>query len=369
MKKKILLVDDDRVLLKYLTNLLEREGHDVETVSDGISALNLLTASSPDIIFLDLILPKIDGDKLCRVIRKMEHLKECFLVVISAAVAEMEIDLEGIGADRYIAKGPFAAIAEHVLESIKASDRPRSEAGQKSVMGLEGLFPRQLTKELLSRNRHLETILESMAEGILEIYEGKIVYANSAAIEMFDVPEEKILLSYPPDLFEESFRDRIQILLYSPADSSSVIGENTPIELKGRQVTIQYIPVSGAATTSVMLITDVTERKRLELQLQHAQKMEAVGTIASGVAHNFRNTLTGILVNSQVIQEQYPDHSGLNELVERINSSVKKGSRLVERLMQFSRRQTKTEFQRLDLVAIIAETYQIARKSFDPIPG
>jgi signal transduction histidine kinase/DNA-binding response OmpR family regulator len=365
MKKKILLVDDDRVLLKYLTNVLERKGHEVETVEDGISALNRLTVSAPDVIFLDLILPKIDGDKLCHVIRKMDHLKASYLVVISAAVAELEIDLDEIGADRYIAKGPFAAIAENVLGAIKDSEKPLGEEKQKSIMGLDSVYPRRLTKELLSRNRHLATILESMAEGILEIYEGKIVFANSAAISLLRVPEEKLLLAYPPDLFDESTRTRVEKLMNATPAESSEIGEKIPIELNGIQITIQYIPVSDAAATSIMLLTDVTERKQLEMQLQHAQKMEAIGTIASGVAHNFRNTLTGILVNSQVIQENYPDHAGLNELGERIRSAVKGGSRLVDRLMQFSRRQTKKEFQKLDLVAIIAETYQIVRKSFD----
>jgi signal transduction histidine kinase/DNA-binding response OmpR family regulator len=365
MKKKILLVDDDRVLLKYLTNVLEREGHEIETVEDGITALNLLTTSAPDVIFLDLILPKIDGDKLCRVIRKMDHLKASYLVVISAAVAELEIDLAEIGADRYIAKGPFAAITKNVLGAIRDSDQPRDHKTDKSIMGLDTVYPRRLTKELISRNRHLATILESLAEGILEIFEDKIVFANSAAISLFGVPEEKLLLSYPPDLFDVNARPRVEKLLQVTSGESFEIGEKTPIELNAKQISIQYVTVSDAAATSIMLLTDITERKRLELQLQHAQKMEAIGTIASGVAHNFRNTLTGILVNSQVIQENYPDHAGLNELGDRISSSVKRGSRLVDRLMQFSRRQTKKEFKRLDLVGIIAETYQIVRKSFD----
>ena len=71
MKKNILLVDDDRVFLKYLTKQLVTAGHSVTTVEDGVSALNILTSFTPEIIFIDLILPKIDGDKLCRIIRKM----------------------------------------------------------------------------------------------------------------------------------------------------------------------------------------------------------------------------------------------------------------------------------------------------------
>lgn len=365
MSKKILLVDDDRVLLKYLTNLLEREGHQVVTVEDGISALNLLTTYTPEIIFLDIILPQIDGDKLCRIIRRMQHLKDCYLVIISAVVAEMEDSFAHIGADSFIAKGPFQMMGEHVLAAIEASSTPRNDDIQQTIMGLEKVSPRQLTKELLYRNRHLETILESMAEGILEVFDGKVVFANSEAIQLLGVPEEKLLASHPESLFDDTTRPRIVELLNSTNNEPAEIGENTPLELNGRQVTVRYVPVNGYTSTSIIFISDITDRKKLEMQLQHAQKMEAIGTIASGVAHNFRNTLTGILVNSQVLQDSFPDDNGLNEIVGRINKSVKRGAHLVERLMQFSRKQTRKEFQNIDLVSVIAETYQIIRKSFD----
>ena len=93
--------------------------------------------------------------------------------------------------------------------------------------------------------------------------------------------------------------------------------------------------------------------------------MEAVGTIASGVAHNFRNTLAGILMNSQVIQLTYPRDNALMEITERINASVKRGAELVEGLMQFSRKQMRKAFERVDLVRVTEEIYQIIRKSFD----
>lgn len=365
MKKKILLIDDDRVFLKYFTRQLEDAGHEVQTVEDGVSALEMLTDFTPDVIFLDLILPKIDGDKLCRIIRSMKHLSDCYLVVISAVVAEIENSYEEIGADAYIAKGPFATVTRHALSAVEVSSKPRSKSRPGPIMGLDTVSPRQLTRELLSRNRHLQTILESMSEGILEVIEGKIVYANSAAVSMFQLPLEKILTAYPPNLFDESVRIRLDDLMKSAGRGTSEIGEKNPVDLRGRQVTIKYLPVNREASISIVLITDVTERKRLEMQLQHAQKMEAIGTIASGVAHNFRNTLTGILVNSQVIQENYPDESELLEVVNRIDSSVKRGARLVDRLMQFSRKETTKEFKRIDLVAVIAETYQIVKKSFD----
>ncbi|MDP4978323.1 MAG: ATP-binding protein, partial [Desulfobacterales bacterium] len=362
---KILLIDDDRVFLKYLTRQLETAGHDVVTAGDGISALSLLTDITPDIIFLDLILPKIDGDKLCRIIRKMDHLANCHLVVISAVVAEMGSDFADIGADSYIAKGPFATVAEHVRAVVEASSAPKEWNKSQQVLGLEHVSPRQLTRELLSRNQHLKTILESMEEGIIEIVEGVVVYANSAAVRLFALPLEKILAANPNNLFDVKDRSRVTDLLDADDAKMVEIGENRPVELGGRLVTIRSFRIGSDSKGSIILISDITDRKRLEIQLQHAQKMEAIGTIASGVAHNFRNSLTGILVNSQVIQENYPDNPELMEITGRIKASVKRGAQLIERLMQFSRKQIVREFQRVDFVTVIVGIYQIIRKSFN----
>jgi signal transduction histidine kinase/DNA-binding response OmpR family regulator len=365
MKKKILVVDDDRVILKFVTKLLEREGHEVATAEDGFAALNLLSTFTPDMMFFDLIMPKIDGGKLIQIVRSMPQLADCYLVIISAAVAEIDFDFEETGADSYIAKGPFSSMAENIKAAIETSDAPRDREEPKPIRGLDGVYARQLTKELLSRNRHLETILESMAEGILEVYSGKVVYANKVAVSLLGIPPEKILAAYPPDMFDDVIGGKLDEIFQAKGEVAAEIGENSPVELNGRQITLKTLPVKGEPATVIIMITDISERKRLEMQLQHVQKMEAIGTIAAGVAHNFRNTLTEILVNSQLIQMDYQNESGLHDVAERINTSVRRGSRLVDGLLQFSRKQIKEEFNIIDLTAVIKEIYQIIRKSFD----
>jgi len=365
MPKKILLVDDDRILLKFASDLLEKEGHEVATAQDGFAALNLLTSFYPDIMFFDLIMPKIDGDKLCQIVRKMPHLKDCYLVILSAAVAELDFDHTEIGADAYIAKGPFNVMGKHVLAAIEASEVPRKDDEPKPIKGLESIYARQLTKELLSRNRHLETVLESLAEGILEVFSGKVVYANAAAISMFGMDKGILLASYPPDLFEGEVKSKLAAILKSGTDNPSEIGTNNPIDIDGRLVTIACIPVKEEPLTTILLITDVTERKQLEMRLQHVQKMEAIGTIAAGVAHNFRNTLTEVLVNNQVIQMNHKDKTDIGEITERISQSVKRGAGLVDGLLQFSRKQMAKEFYKMDLVAMVKETYGLVKESFE----
>jgi signal transduction histidine kinase/ActR/RegA family two-component response regulator len=295
----------------------------------------------------------------------MPQLADCYLVIISAAVAEIDFDFEETGADSYIAKGPFSSMAENIKAAIETSDAPRDREEPKPIRGLDGVYARQLTKELLSRNRHLETILESMAEGILEVYSGKVVYANKVAVSLLGIPPEKILAAYPPDMFDDVIGGKLDEIFQAKGEVAAEIGENSPVELNGRQITLKTLPVKGEPATVIIMITDISERKRLEMQLQHVQKMEAIGTIAAGVAHNFRNTLTEILVNSQLIQMDYQNESGLHDVAERINTSVRRGSRLVDGLLQFSRKQIKEEFNIIDLTAVIKEIYQIIRKSFD----
>jgi two-component system cell cycle sensor histidine kinase/response regulator CckA len=365
MKKKILVVDDDRVMLKFISKLLTREGHEVVAAEDGFAALTLLATFTPDIIFFDLIMPKIDGSKLIQIVRSMPQLKDCYLLIISAAVAEIDFDFDQTGADSYIAKGPFNSMSEHIKEVIDTCDSPQAKHEEKPIRGLDNVYARQLTKELLSRSRHLETILESMAEGILELFSNKIVYANGVAVSLIGRPLAEILAAYPPDLFKDSVGRQLDDILKSDTEEPAEIGEKTPVALNGRQITIKILPVKGETLTVIIMITDVTERRRLEMQLQHVQKMEAIGTIAAGVAHNFRNTLTEVLVNSQLIQMNYEDQSGLHEVAGRINTSVRRGSRLVDGLLQFSRKQIKEEFKIINLSEVINETFQIIRKSFD----
>lgn len=99
-------------------------------------------------------------------------------------------------------------------------------------------------------------------------------------------------------------------------------------------------------------------------QLLHAQKMESMGTLTSGIAHNFRNILAGISMDSQLIQMKYKDEAELERLTERINSLAEKGAQLVQEMMEFSHKETR-KLQTLNLAKVIRDTYYLINNSFD----
>jgi len=342
MKKKILVVDDNRMILKFLSNLLDSEGHEVKTCEDGLSALSLLTTFEPDIVFVDLIIPKIGGDKLCQIIRTMEHMKDCYLVIISAAVAEMDLDFRKIGVNACIAKGPFGQMGKHVLAAINDSNDPSTFNSEHGIVGIASVnsipvYARRMTKELLGRNRHLETILESMNEGIIEVYTGRVVYANSAAVKLFAVPLENLLSAKPQNLFDDVFTSRIDALMNRDTKKMPVVGLSHPLELNGRQIVIRSFPVKGEADTTILLITDVTDQRDLEYQLQHVRRMDAIGNLAGGIAHNFNNLLMGIQGNvSILIQDKKMGDPGYDELA-GIERCIDSGAKLTRQLLSFAK--------------------------------
>ena len=342
MNKKILVVDDNRMILKFLSNLLEGQGHEVKTCEDGLAALSLLTAYQPDIVFVDLIIPKIGGDKLCQIIRTMEHMKNCYLVIISAAVAEMGLDFRKIGVNACIAKGPFGQMGNHVLAAVKDASDPSKTSTADKILGIssvDGLpvYARRMTKELISRSRHLETILESMNEAILEVYTGRVVYANTAAVKLFGVPLENLLTAKPRELFDDASRNRIDALMDETATLPPVVGLSQPLELNGRQIVIRSFPVKAETDTTILLITDITDQRDLEYQLQHVRRMDAIGNLAGGIAHNFNNLLMGIQGNVSILmQDKKEGDPGYDELA-GIERCIDSGAKLTRQLLSFAK--------------------------------
>jgi len=105
-----LVVDNSPVIRRILGYVLEAEGCTVETAEDGLAALDCIARRRPDVLFTDLIMPKIDGEKLCYIIRNTPELKDIFLVVLSGVALEDNTATLQIGADVCIAKGSAAAM-------------------------------------------------------------------------------------------------------------------------------------------------------------------------------------------------------------------------------------------------------------------
>jgi DNA-binding response OmpR family regulator len=115
VKSKVLVVEDEPVLLETLEYNLTRQGHAVFTASDGLQALQVARAQRPDVIVLDIMLPGIDGIEVCRILRREMNVP---ILMLTARAEEVDkiVGLE-VGADDYMTK-PFSM--RELLARVKA---------------------------------------------------------------------------------------------------------------------------------------------------------------------------------------------------------------------------------------------------------
>jgi len=271
--KNILVVDNDKIFLMLMRRLLEKEGHQVETAGDGLNALDILKTYTPDVIFVDLVMPNIDGRTLCRIIRGMEKFKNTPIIILSATSAEELTDFSQLDVNACIAKGTFNETAQHVLSVFNQSNLASCRCLPGDVVGIKSVYPRGITKELLSVKRHFEIMLDRMSEGILEInLEGRIVYANSAAFSLIDIPQKDLLGLYFVDLFSGDDHQRISDLMKIEGAKSKTITEDAPVRLNRSQVTLNIIPLGEDESTFIIILHDVTERKKSEKALRESEE-------------------------------------------------------------------------------------------------
>ena len=118
MAKKILLVDDEPLILTVVTSRLKSAGYDVVTAADGEQALAKVSSEKPDLIILDVMMPKLDGFQTCAVLKQDQRFQKIPIIVFTAKAGEeaQDIGINDCGADAYLTK-PFEP--EKLFEKIK----------------------------------------------------------------------------------------------------------------------------------------------------------------------------------------------------------------------------------------------------------
>jgi PAS domain S-box-containing protein len=273
--------------------------------------VDILKTYTPDIIFVDLVMPDIDGKQLLKIIRSMPELKDVRIVILSAIAAEEDLKIKEFRADARIAKGPVNDMAKQVVAIVDRLGLTPTKGLPGETIGVQGLFPRNITKELLSIKNHFEIILGKISEGVLEVTsEGRIVYTNSIALSIIGIPEEKLLGSHFIDLFSAADRHRVAELAESSGDKpQKTIGEFF-FGLNGRKVTLQFLPIVEYSATSLVIINDITGRLQAQEELQEERnKLQSiVGAIGDGLS--IQDLDYNISYQNDVLKDLFGDRVG-----------------------------------------------------------
>ena len=214
------------------------------------------------------------------------------------------------------------------------------------------------------------SILESIEEGYFETdLGGRLTFVSGPLARMLGRGTPELLERHAAELMApesgERLREAFGRLRASgePQSLADCVVHRTEGSERRLELSLSLIAdEEGQATGYRGVVRDVTERlfaeeerKKLEVQLQAAQKMEAIGTLAGGIAHDFNNILMGIQGNASLLEMRLPEgHPGL-EKVKNIEAYVESGTELSRQLLGFARR-GRIEVRATDLNAVIEKT-------------
>lgn len=320
---KILIVEDERIVARDIENRLIHMGYSIAGISSsGEKAIQKIKSDQPDLVLMDIKLKGgMDGIETAEAIRRDYDIPFVYLTAYgSEGIIERAKISEPFG---YLLK-PFEDRELHTVIEIalyRHKTEKRLKESEKSYRKLfedsrDALFTTDLRGNLIGFNQSFLNLLE---------------YERG---ELAGMRAQKLFLSRA--VLKETFS--------GIRKGGSVVNREARLMKKGGGIadcliTVTTITDKGVATGYQGSIHDITHRKQLEARLFHARKLEAVGTVASRVAHDFNNILTVISGYTTLMQRNSIDES-TGRYANEISKACEKASNLTKSLLTFSRRQS-----------------------------
>ena len=203
MSRKVLVVDHDYFFLEFLSELLEKRGYLVTKAYDGKQGFAKLGETPFDIIFTDLLIPKVDVRQFIRFIRMTYPDYHLPVVALSGVVMEQLAVLDKIGADYYIPKGPIGPLAVQINEFItEIETQPVFPSTAKKLFKNGNILPRREAVELVTSLQFHRAIIENLGVGVIILdKDTRVLNVNSTALDILGKSAVEILNRPVSDLF------------------------------------------------------------------------------------------------------------------------------------------------------------------------
>jgi two-component system cell cycle sensor histidine kinase/response regulator CckA len=379
---RILVVDDSEESLKLLSGMLTAEGYDVRPADSGELALAAVTLSPPEVVLLDMRMPGMSGLDVCRELKSRAESRDIPVIFLSASF-DFEDRIEGLeaGAVDFLNK-PFRR--EELLARLKThlelarlhkdlerrvAERTAQLRAVNEQLNVELEARKRTEDELRESERRFWSLADTTPAGICVFTrEGSLLYASQwlltfVGTTMEDLAENGLLRFVHP---EESALLGVQI--------AAAVDERRTIQVEHRLLRsdgeYRWVAVSatprylhGEFVGHTMILLDVTELKRSQEQALANQKLESLGALTSGIAHNFNNALSTILAHTELVADEVPSGSPAYESVTSIATVALRASEVVRLLMVYAGDADFGSLELVDLSSLIADTVRLLQSS------
>ena len=376
--RKILIVDDKAENVEYLRALFSSQGNQVVTARHGAEALIKARQEVPDLVISDLLMPVMDGYTLLRHWKADQLLRNVPFIVYTATYTEEQDErlALNLGADAFILKPVESDVFLQLVSKVRlrapsepSDDQPSPSADDPALLRVysETLIRKleEKTLQLEETNRALQrditerqriesnlreseerfrATFEQAAVGIAHVdIEGRFLRVNDKLCEITGYSREELLrrtfsdLTMPEDQ-QLGMKARQKVL---SGDEKSYALEKRYLRKDGTAYWVSVLTTllrddEDAPKYFISVISDITERKTLQEQLFRAQRLESIGTLAGGIAHDLNNILAPITMGVELLRLN-PASDKAAGLIENIERSARRGADLVKQVLLFAR--------------------------------
>ncbi|MCP4115321.1 MAG: response regulator [Desulfobacteraceae bacterium] len=348
---KILTIDDEAYIRNSIRTYLEDYGFQVVEADTGRTGIDVFDREEPDLVLLDLRMPEMDGLQVLEILRKRSP-DTPLIVASGTGNIRAVVEALHLGAWDYILKPvqDMSVLYHSVTKCLKES---RLQKENKEYQDrLEDLV-RERTRKLKASEQEYKAVFEctGTATAILE-NDQTISMVNTRFERLSGLPREQIIgrkkwtdFVTPADL-EKMKRYHELRRSKAPHDLPPEQYEFMFVRSSGEEryvlVDVGVIPGTDRSVASLL---DITKRKKaeqrgrsLEKQLRKSQKMEAIGTLAGGIAHDLNNILSPVLGYADMIMRSSEPGGITFERSEKIQKAALRAADLVSQILSFSRR-------------------------------
>ncbi len=214
--RTILLADDETQFRDNVAGLLQAKGYGVIQAADGLDALLTIRENRPAICVLSVLLPKIDGGRVCRLIRQDRRLRHMLVVALSSLSLEETKRFPELNADALVAKRPWKEAGQDIVEAIDYLEKGGQLGLSSGIFGFNRFRPVRVPSDLLLARRHYEMLLRGFSCAIVELDPtGRIVMANTRAADLLGTREASLigtpLQDHLPEGDRETFNEAVRI--------------------------------------------------------------------------------------------------------------------------------------------------------------
>jgi hypothetical protein len=344
---KVLFIDDDEddyILTRYWFSEFQAADCELEWVNNYEAARNAIARHQHDVYLVDYRLGPHNG---------LELLREAIAngcsspIILLTGQGDWEIDIEAMkaGAADYLEKsqltGPLLERSiRYAIERKQTEHKIREQAALLDV-ATDAIFVRDL--------------------------DDKILFWNKAAESLYGWKKEEAINKKIRSLWHEKHPSKVREALSVLMKNGSWEGELQQKTKSGKEIVVEsrwtLVHEFGNQAQSFLVVnTDITQKKQLEAQFLRAQRLESIGTLASGIAHDLNNILAPILMTAQLLEAQVHDERS-RRLLPILITNTKRGANLVKQVLSFTRG-LEGDRTILQLKHLIIEIQQIIRETF-----